>query len=70
MDKGNLLYECANNIIAILKKPCALKAWAERLQDRVGTKKARVALARKLAALMYKLWVEERSVDWKACVAG
>lgn len=55
----HLLYECANIIIAILKKPCALEAWAERLQDRVGTEKARVALAQRLATLMHKLWVAE-----------
>lgn len=62
----HLLYECANKIIVILKKPCALKTWAEQLQARVGGKKARVALARKLATLMHKLWISEKNFDWNA----
>jgi transposase len=52
----HLLYECANNILAILKKPSPLKDWAERLQARGGARKARVALARKLAVLLHHLW--------------
>jgi transposase len=52
----HLLYECANTILCILKKPCPLKDWAERLEARIGGKKARVALARKLAVLMHRLW--------------
>ena len=59
----HLLYECANNILAIVKKPFPLKVWAEQLEARVGAKKARVALARKLAVLMHKLWVSGEAFD-------
>jgi transposase len=61
----HLLYECANVIVSILKKPCGLKAWAERLEARVGPKKARVALARKLAVLMHHLWTKGETYDWR-----
>lgn len=54
----HLLYECANNLLAIVKQPSALKAWAERLEARLGAKKARVALARKLAVLMHRLCIK------------
>jgi transposase len=65
----HLLYECANNIIAILKRDCALKRWAMRLQERVGAKKARTALARKLAVLMHRLWIRGDTFDWNAGTA-
>ena len=61
----HLLYECANVIITILKKPCALRTWALQLQERVGAKKARTALARKLAVLMHKLWIKGENFDWQ-----
>ena len=61
----HLLYECANIVIAILKKDCALKRWAAQLQARSGGRKARVALARKLAVLMHRLWIKGESFDWQ-----
>lgn len=65
----HLLYEAANSLLARVKRPCALKGWAVQLQARVGTKKARVALARKLAVLMHRIWVQEIDFDWQRGVA-
>lgn len=56
----HLLYEAANSLLARVKRPCALRGWALRLQERLGGKKARTALARKLAVLMHKLWRREQ----------
>jgi transposase len=39
------------------KRDTALKRWATELEARRGKAKARVALARKLAVLMHRLWV-------------
>ena len=39
------------------KRDTALKRWATQLEARRGKGKARVALARKLAALMHRLWI-------------
>ena len=61
-----LLYECANVLIGVVKKPCRLQSWALKLKDRVGHKKARTALARKLAILMHKLWLTGQPFDWQA----
>lgn len=66
----HLLYECANNMIAILKRDCALKRWAVQLQERAGAKKARTALARKLAILMHKLWLKGEAFNWQAGVTA
>jgi hypothetical protein len=39
-----------------IRKPSALKAWAEAIAARCGRKKAKVALARRLAVLLHRLW--------------
>lgn len=36
---------------------CSLKAWGMRLAARVGISKARVAVARKLAIIMHRMWL-------------
>ncbi len=36
---------------------CSLKAWGVRLAKRIGFSKARVAVARKLAMIMHKIWM-------------
>jgi transposase len=59
----HLLYEAANSLLARVERPCALKEWALRLQERVGGKRARVALARKLAVLMHRLWTRGATFD-------
>jgi len=53
------LYEAAHIILTKPLKGCkALKSWAMRLARRAGTKKAKVALARKLAVIMHRMLVD------------
>jgi transposase len=66
----HLLYEAANSLLARVKRPCGLRSWALRLQERVGGKKARAALARKLAVLMHKLWRRQQTFDWGIAQPG
>jgi transposase len=58
------LYEAANSIIVRIKRPCALQAWGRRLAETKGLKRARVAVARKLAALLHHLWQTETEFRW------
>ena len=51
-------------LISRLQRPCALQAWARALAARIGVKKARVALARKLAVLLHHLWSHEEDFRW------
>jgi transposase len=51
------LYEAANSHLRISKKNSVLKAWGVKLAKRVGNKKALVAVARKLAIIMHRMWV-------------
>lgn len=37
---------------------CSLRAWGVRLAKRIGFSKARVAVARKLAMIMHKIWIQ------------
>jgi len=53
-----LLYEAANVLMVRVKADIPLKAWALKLADRVGGKKARVALARKMAVTLHRMLVD------------
>ena len=56
--------EGTNNLLARVKRPCALKTWGETLAKTKGPKRARVAVARKLAILLHKLWLTETEFCW------
>jgi transposase len=58
------LYEAANNLLVRVKRPCALQAWGKRLAEAKGPKRARVAVARKLAVLLHRLWQSETEFCW------
>ena len=55
-----LLVEAANSILYHYRGPWAWKRWAEELSARKGPAKARVALARRLAGLLWRLWHDEK----------
>ena len=50
-----LLYEAANSILTRSRESFALKTWALKIAKRRGLKKARVALARRLAVIMHAM---------------
>lgn len=50
-----LLYEAANSILSRCQETFALKTWAMKIVKRRGFKKARVALARRLAVIMHAM---------------
>ena len=52
------LYEAANVILTRPIKGGALKSWAMKLAKRAGMTKAKVALARKLAVVLHRMWVD------------
>src|SRR5215210_7268634 len=49
------LYEAANIVLTRPVKGSALKSWAARLAARAGMRKAKVALARKLAVVLHRM---------------
>lgn len=59
------LYEAANILLSRVKKPFPLQTWGKALAVTKGGKRARVAVARKLAALLHKLWSSNERFDWE-----
>jgi transposase len=70
-DKGvrTALFEAAHVILTRPVKGSALKSWAMRLAKRAGMKKAKVALARKLAVIMHRMLVDGTTFDFAAAAA-
>jgi transposase len=58
------LYEAANVLLARTGKWSALKTWGLRLAKRSGMKKAKVAVARKLAVILHRMWVTGEAFRW------
>jgi transposase len=52
------LYEAANSHLRISKKWSVVSAQGVKLAKRIGAKKACVAIARKLAIIMYRIWID------------
>jgi transposase len=52
------LYEAANVILTRTRKGSSLKKWAMGVAKRAGMRKAKVALARKLAVVMHRMLVD------------
>jgi len=58
------LFEAAGVLLTRVPKWCALKAWGVRLAKRIGFKKAKIAVARKLAVIMHRMWCDGTNLKW------
>src|SRR5512135_226256 len=58
------LFEAANVLLTRVSTWSTLKAWGMRLAKRSGATKAKVALARKLAVILHRLWRDGTSFRW------
>ncbi len=59
-----MLYEAAHIMLVRSTKWSWLKAWAMQIARRRGLKKAVVALARRLAVIMHRIWVDGTEFQW------
>jgi len=59
-----LLYEAAQVMLTRVQKWSWLKAWAMSLAKRSGQRKAVVALARRLAVIMHRMWRDGSDFRW------
>jgi transposase len=50
------LYEAANVLLTTVRKRSDVRSWGLKLLKKIGPKRARVAVARKLAVLLGQLW--------------
>jgi transposase len=64
-----MLYEAAQSMLLRSTKWSWLKAWAMKVARHRGMKKAIVALARRLAVIMHRMWVDGTEFRWTREVA-
>src|SRR5262245_16711965 len=64
-----MLYEAAQSMLVRSTKWSWLKAWAMKIARHRGMKKAIVALARRLAVIMHRIWVDGTEFRWTREVA-
>jgi len=63
------LFEAANVMLSRVTRFSALKAWALRIAKLRGVKRAKVALARKLAVVLHRMWVDAADFRWRKAAA-
>ena len=64
------LYDAAQVMLRRSAKWSWLKAWAMKIARQRGIKKAIVALARRFAVIMHRIWVDGTEFRWTREVAA
>ena len=59
-----VLYEAANVLLSRITRFSKLKRWGMDVAKRRGSKRAKVALARKLAVILHRIWVDGTTYRW------
>ena len=60
------LYEAANVLLSRITRFSKLKRWGIDVAKRRGSKRAKVALARKIAVILHRMWVDGTTYRWAA----
>ena len=63
------LYEAANVLLTRTSRWSALKAWGMNIAKRAGMRRAKVAVARKLAVVLHRMWCDGTPFCWSREVA-
>lgn len=58
------LFEAAGVLLTRVPKWSTLKSWGLRVAKRSGFKKAKVAVARKLAVILHRMWMDRTEFHW------
>lgn len=58
------LFEAAQTLLMRVRRPSALQAWGRRLVRKRGRKRATVAVARRLAVILHRMWVDGSEFRW------
>ncbi len=59
-----MLFEAAQSMLTHSQKWSWLKAWAMRVAQRRGLRRAIVALARRLAVILHRMWIDGTDFRW------
>jgi transposase len=60
-----VLYEAAHSLLTHSRKWSWLKAWGVRVAQRRGIRRAIVAVARRLAVVLHRMWVDGSEFRWR-----
>jgi transposase len=63
------LYTAANALLTRSSKWSSLKAWGMKVAKKRGHKKAVIAVARKLAVILHRIWIDDTQFRWGTEVA-
>jgi transposase len=63
------LFEAAKVLMSRVVKPNPIKTWGLNIARRSSMKNACVAVARKLAVIMHRIWVDGTEFNWAAPAA-
>src|SRR6476659_4549305 len=58
------LYEAANVLLSRITRFSKLKRWGMDVAKRRGSKRAKVALARKIAVILHRMWIDGTTYRW------
>ena len=64
------LFEAAGVLLTRVPKWSGLKAWGAKLAKRNGLRKAKVAVARKLAVILHRMWIDGTEFNWSTKTAA
>jgi len=64
------LYEAANVLLSRVTRFSALKRWALEVAKRRGLKRAKVAVARRLAVILHRMWIDGTTFRWSKTEAA
>ena len=65
-----MLYEAANVLLTRVTRFSALKRWGLAVAKRRGMKRAKVAVARKIAVILHRMWVDGTKFRWTKAEAA
>jgi hypothetical protein len=62
----SVLYEAAHTLLTHTRRWSSLKAWGVRIAMLRGLRKATVAVARKIAVILHRMWIDSTEFRWGA----
>ena len=57
-------YEAANVLLSRITRFSKLKRWGMDVAKRRGSKRAKVALARKIGVILHRMWIDGTTYRW------
>ena len=60
---SSLLFEAANALMTRVRHESSLLTWVLKLSARIGSRRAKTAVARKIAVILHQIWLDGTEFD-------